>query len=213
MKVGYKQLINLYYTALMTFLVFTFANDLLQGLFKDLCIELVLYVILLFSIIVQTTFAYIHIMDIEKDNYPIFALVSDFIDIGLSVYICAVIGSTYNTTDKYVEISSYLHFSIPFLVLSVNQFCWYVFVNEFNSAAILRLLILFLGMLSVSISEGVCHTIWNLIIIIIVQSVAMMILRIINKSPNRFTIMIQPIWEKIVNNSHVKKLLSLKIHS
>ena len=211
MEIGYKQLINLYYTALMTFLVFTFGKDLLQGLFSDICKELVLYVIFLFSIIVQTTYAYKHIMDIKQDNYPILALVSDFIDIGLSVYICAAIGSTYNTTDKYVEMTSYLHLSIPFLILAVNQFCWYLFVNEFNPAAIFRLLILFVGMFAVSISEAVCHSIWNLLIIITVQSIAMMILRVINKTPDWFATMVQPIWDNIVKNPKVKKLLSQTI--
>lgn len=49
-----KKVVDIYYTALMTFLVFTFADHLLQGLIQSFCIDLFLYAIMWLSLVLQT---------------------------------------------------------------------------------------------------------------------------------------------------------------
>ena len=60
-----KKVVDIYYTALMTFLVFTFADHLLQGLIQSFCIDLFLYAIMWLSLVLQTTFAYVHIRKVD----------------------------------------------------------------------------------------------------------------------------------------------------
>lgn len=175
-NVGAKRLINLYYTALMTFLVFTVANDLLKGIFVDNHIEYTFYLIFWFALVIQTTFAYRHIMAIGENNYTVKALISDCIDIVIEIYVCAVIGSTYRA-NSYHELADYRLLSIPFIVLAVNQMYWYASVNEDNPMAIGRLILLLVGMLAVTISESICHSIWNLAVFVVVHVLAMAILR------------------------------------
>ena len=54
MKIDNKRLINKYYTALMLYLVFTFADTLLQGLIPQVdSLELWMYTLLGLSLIIQ----------------------------------------------------------------------------------------------------------------------------------------------------------------
>ncbi len=183
-NVGAKRLINLYYTALMTFLVFTFANDLLKGTFVDYHIEYALYLIFWVALVIQTTFAYRHIMAIEENNYTVKVLISDCIDIVIEIFVCAVIGSTYRE-NSYHELVDYKLLSIPFMVLAINQMYWFASVEKDNHRAIGRLIVLFVGMLAVTISESICHSIWNLVAFVIVHVLAMAILRAWDETRNK----------------------------
>ena len=199
------KLIKIYYTALMTFLVFTFADKLLQGLIHHYnSVELWSYAVLWISLVIQTTYAYIHIRKISKESYTIRALFSDGIDIGIEIFICAAISSACGGC-KYGEYS-FLLISIPFMLMAINQFYWYVVVDEFNPRAILCLSMLFAGMLLVTISEAIYHGIWNLIFIVIWHSITMAVLRIRDNAPKSFEKKVKPIWEKIKENLFVQKI-------
>ena len=195
MEVDYKKLINIFYVPLMIFLVFTFAWKLLQGLIHDGCIDLILYTIMWLFLVVQTTFAYVHIMKIRPKEYSIWAFISDCIDIGVASYVCAAIGSTYDA-NGYSELTNYIHLSAPFIVLALNQFSWYVIVKEFNVPAIFRISILFFGMLAVTISEGINHSSWNLVVVVCLI-VLLGILRAIDISPRLFTKVVTKIWKHL----------------
>ena len=120
-KIGYPGLINVYYKALMIFLVFTAANDIVKGLISGFRIELLLYLLLWISMIIQTTFAYKHITVVFK-NYKFLAFFSDCIDIGIFIYVCAAVSKTC-TVEGFKDMDTYWHISIPFLILSFNQLC------------------------------------------------------------------------------------------
>lgn len=175
-KIDNKRIIKLYYTALMTFLVFTFANDLLRKVIEDGRTEYVLYLVFWVALVIQTTFAYKHIMAIKPKKYKVLVLVSDCIDVIIEIFVCAVISSTYHS-NSYHELTDYRLLSIPFMLLAINQICWYIGVQERNRRAITRLIILFVGMLSVTILESISHSIYNLAIFVIVHALAMAILR------------------------------------
>lgn len=176
MKIDNKRIIKLYYTALMTFLVITFANGLLQKVIEySSNTEYVLYLIFWIALVIQTTYAYRHIMAIKQKRYKALILVSDCLDVLIEVFVCAVI-CTY-TSNGYHGLEDYRLLSIPFMVLAVNQICWYIGVHERNWRAIIRLIILFVGMLTVTISESICPGNWNLAIFVIVHALAMAILR------------------------------------
>ena len=176
MKIDNKKIIKLYYTALMTFLVFTFANDLLRSVIVDGSIEHVLYLIFWIALVIQTTYAYRHIMNIKRKKYTALILVSDCIDVVIEIFVCAVINTTYKQ-NGYHEWVDYRLLSIPFMVLAINQICWYIGVGEKNPRAIIRLIILFVGMLTVTIFESIDHNIYNLAIFVIVHALSMAILR------------------------------------
>lgn len=176
MKVDNKRIIKLYYAALMTFLVFTVANDLLKGIFVDYHIEYTLYLIFWIALVIQTTYAYKHIMAIKPKRYKALILVSDCIDVVIEVFVCAVISSTFRENEIH-ELADYRLLSIPFMILAVNQICWYIGVSEKNQRAITRLIILFVGMLSVTILESICHCIFNLALFVIIHALSMAILR------------------------------------
>lgn len=181
----FPELINVFYKALMIFLVFTAGNDLVKGLIGCLRVELLLYVLLWSSMVIQTTFAYKHIRDVS-DNYQLLAFLSDCLDICVFIYVCAAIGSTYhNTTNTFSDLSSYRHITIPFLILSFNQLCWYIFVKEKRkSAAVLRLILLFVIMLTTTILDETYHNVWMLATIVGGNFIIMVILRAINEAPN-----------------------------
>lgn len=160
----------------MTFLVFTFANDLLQRIIEDNRTEHILYLIFWFALVIQTTFAYRHIMDVTAKDYKVLILISDCLDVVIEIFVCAVISSTY-TSDGYHELSDYRLLSIPFMILAVNQICWYVGIHERNHNAIIRLIILFVGMLVVTIFETINHSIYNLAIFVVAHTISMAILR------------------------------------
>lgn len=195
----YQKIIHIYYTALMTYLVFTFANNLFQQVVTDHSLEIILYVILWGLLVIQTTFAYVHIMKIPSTNYTICALISDGLDIGFSVYICAVISGA------CADVSNYLRLSIPFLLIAVNQFYWYLKVKEFNPSAVFRLVLLFLGMLLITISECISHGIWNLIAIVIWDGIVMGLLRSTEWVPPIFAIMLESKWNKVKQKEFVRK--------
>lgn len=195
MEVDFRKLINVFYAPLLVFLVFTFAWKLLQGLINNFCIDLVLYTLMWLFLVIQTIFAYVHIMKITPSEYTISAFISDTIDIVIAIYVCAAIGSTYNES-VYSELANYIHLSAPFIVLALNQFSWYVIVKEFNVPAIFRISILFFGMLVVTISEGISHSFWNLVVIVGLI-VLFGILRAIDKAPCLFTIVVTKIWSYI----------------
>lgn len=186
-KIGYPEIINVFYSALLIFLMFTAANDLVKGLIRAFSVELFLYLLLWLSMVIQTTFAYRHIRDVA-DNYGFLAFFSDFVDICIFIYVCAAIGSTYNSTTKIFEdMDTYWHISIPFLILSFNQLCWYIFVKEKKkAAAILRLTLLFIVMLTTTIFDEKYHGIGMLAIIAGGNFFIMVILRAINRTPKRF---------------------------
>jgi hypothetical protein len=186
-KIGLPEIINVLYTALMVFLVFTAGNDLFKGLIGDFHIKLLLYVVLWGSMAIQTIFAYKHIRDVS-DNYKSLAFLSDCFDIGLFIYVCAAIGGTYdNITKEFTDLDTYWHISIPFLILSFNQLCWYIFVKEKKkSAAIFRLILLFIVMLTTTILDKTYHNIWMLTTIVGGNFFIMVILRAINKAPRCF---------------------------
>ena len=195
MRIGIKKIVDLYYTALMTTLVFTFADHLLQGIVQYYCKDLLLYILMWLSLVIQTTFAYVHIIKVPNKNYTTKAFLWGSVDIGVALYVCASIGSTCKS-NEYIELSSYLHLSIPFLILSCSQLIWFITVKEFNVSAIFRISILFLGMLAVTISECVNHSFWNLVAIVVLI-VLLGILRVLDTSPRFFANVVTKIWEKI----------------
>lgn len=186
-KIGYPEVINVLYTALMVFLVFTAGNDLFKGLIRDFHVKLLLYVILWGSMAIQTIFAYKHIRDVS-DNYKSLAFLSDCFDIGLFIYVCAAIGGTYdNITKEFTDLDTYWHISIPFLILSFNQLCWYIFVKEKRkSAAVLRLILLFAVMLTTTLFDPTCHTVWMLATIVGGNFLIMVVFRAIDWAPKCF---------------------------
>lgn len=186
-KIGFPDIINVLYTALIIFLVFTAATDLLKGLIIEFHIELLLYVILWISMVIQTIFAYKHIRDVS-DNYKSLAFLSDCFDICIFIYVCAVIGTTYdNITKDFSDMDTYWHISIPFLILSFNQLCWYIFVKEKRkSAAVLRLILLFILMLTTTILDETNHNVWMLATIVGGNFFIMVILRALDWAPKCF---------------------------
>lgn len=183
-KIDNKKIIKLFYTALMTFLVFTFANDLLRRVIEDSRTEYILYLVFWVALVIQTTFAYRHIMAIRPEKYKVLILVSDCIDVVIEIFVCAVITSTYNS-NNYHDMTDYRLLSIPFMLLALNQMFWYSGVNERNIRAIIRLIILFVGMLTVTVLESICHSIYNLAIFVIVHALAMAILRAFDETKHR----------------------------
>lgn len=188
-----KRIINLYYPALMVFLFFTIADSLFRGIIHSFTTKLLLCIVLWVFLTIQATFAYIRIKKINPNNYPIKALLSDCLDIMVAIYVCAAIGGIYGHEN---ELKSYLHLSLPFLVLSVNQFCWFIFVKKFDLAAIFRICILFIGMLAISISEILQHSVWNLAAVAILITL-LGILRAIDKSPRKFNDFATNLWSKV----------------
>lgn len=202
MKIGYKILVRLYYTSLMTYLVFTFADSLLRGLINSMCVELLLYTIMWLFLVLQATFAYVHIERVEEEDYTIKALISDSIDIGIAIYVCAAIGSTYSA-NTYSELTHYQHLSVPFLILAINQFSWFVIVKEFNVPAIFRISILFCGMLAVTLSETLYHSIWNLVAVVVLI-VLLGILRAVDKAPGSFKGFADKLWKYVNIEKRIK---------
>lgn len=199
-----KIIVYLYYPAFMVFLVYTFAVYLLREIFQEPSMELFLYIILWLFLTIQTTFAYIRIINVPPKQYPIQALLSDCTDIIIAVYVCVAIGGI-GKGSNYI-MNSYLHLSIPFLILSVNQFCWFVIVRNFDIPAIFRICILFVGMLAVTISEGIYHSFWNVVVIVFLI-VSLGILRAIDKAPNSFEREVTNIWQAAKKRKMVRKLL------
>lgn len=184
-KVRYSKIINIFYSALMVFLVFTAGNDLIKGLIGGFHAELLLYVLLWLTMVIQTTFAYVHIRKVSK-NYKILAFLSDCIDICIFIYVCAAIINTCKN-GAFDDMDSYRHISVPFLILSFNQLCWYIFVKEKQkAAAVIRLVLLFAVMLTTTLLEKEHHNIGMLATIIISNFMIMVILRAINWAPESF---------------------------
>ena len=183
MKIDNKRIIKLYYTALMVFLVFTFANGLLQKVIEYGSTEYVLYLIFWIALVIQTTYAYRHIMAIKQKRYKALVLVSDCLDVLIEVFVCVVI-STY-TSNGYHALRDYRLLSIPFMILAINQICWYIGIHEKNQRAIIRLILLLVGMLTVTILESIEHSIYNLAIFVIVHALSMAILRAFDETRRR----------------------------
>lgn len=181
-KVGYPEIINVLYTALMIFLVFTAGNDLFKGLIGEFHIELLLYAILWGSMVIQTIYAYKHITDVSN-NYKSLAFLSDSLDICIFIYVCAAIIKTCKPSGFY-DLDTYWYISIPFLILSFNQLCWYIFVKEKRkSAAVIRLILLFAVMLTTTILDKTYHNIWILATIVGGDFFIMVVLRAIDWAP------------------------------
>ena len=187
-----KLIVNLYYPALMIFLVYTFADRLLRGIIQNCTIELLLYLFMWIFLTIQTTYAYIRIKNVDPKDYSTMALLSDCLDILIAIYVCAAMGGMYGMNENN-ELCSYLHFSIPFLVLSVNQFSWFVMVKKFDIPAIFRISILFFGMLTISVSELINHSFWNLFAVSFLI-VLLGVLRAINKAPGKYGDTVTKIW-------------------
>lgn len=190
-----KRIVYLYYPALMIFLVFTFADTLLRGIIHNYSVELLLYTVLWLFVAIQATFAYDRIRKVKPKNYPTAALLSDCLDIVLIVYICAAISGVYGRNETN-ELNSYLHLSIPFFLVSINQFSWFVIVRNFDIPAVFRLSILFIGMLAVTISENICHDFINLVAIVSII-VLLGILRAVNWAPGPFNKLATKIWSSV----------------
>lgn len=190
-----KVIVNLYYPALMIFLVYTFADRLLRGIIQNCTIELLLYLFMWIFLTIQTTYAYIRNKNVDPKDYSTMALLSDCMDILIAIYVCAAMGGMYRINENN-ELSTYLHFSIPFLVLSVNQFSWFVMVKKFDIPAIFRISILFLGMLAISVSELISHSFWNLFAVSFLI-VLLGILRAINRAPGKFGDIVTKIWYNV----------------
>ncbi len=183
--IGFPEIINVLYSALIIFLVFTAATDLVKGIIMEFHVELLLYVILWISMVIQTLFAYKHIRDVS-DNYESLAFLSDCIDICIFIYVCASISTTCKT-NGFNDLDTYWHISIPFLILSFNQLCWYIFVKEKKkSSAVLRLILLFAVMLTTTILDKTCHDVWLLAANIGGNFLIMVILRAIDWAPKCF---------------------------
>ena len=159
----------------MTFLVITFANGLLQKVIEYGSTEYVLYLIFWIALVIQTTYAYRHIMAIKQKRYKALVLVSDCLDVLVEVFVCVVI-NTY-TSNGYHGLEDYRLLSIPFMVLAVNQICWYIGIQEKNQRAIIRPILLLVGMLMVTILESIEHSIYNLAFFVITHALSMAILR------------------------------------
>lgn len=208
-KIGLPELINVYYTALMIFLVFTAGNDIFKGIQKDFHWELIFYLFLWLSMVIQTTFAYKHIKEIPPKNYNMLAFISDSIDICIFIFVCAAIGNTYKAdSEEFKDMSTYWYISIPFLILSINQFFWYMFVREKKfAAAVLRLILLFAVMLTVTILDVWFHNSWLLLGILVGNATIMVGLRAGNKAPKSFEDKIKGCWKKVKKTAVVKWLL------
>lgn len=184
-KTGFPRLINVLYTALLVFLVFTAANDLVKGIIEKFHVGLLLYIVLWVSMVIQTIFAYKHIREVSY-NYKSLAFISDCVDICIFLYVCAAIGSTC-TDSGFYDLDTYRHISIPFLILSFNQLCWYIFVKEKRkSAAVLRLILLFAVMLTTTLFDPTCHTVWMLATIVGGNFLIMVVFRAIDWAPKCF---------------------------
>lgn len=206
--IGFPELIDLYYTALMTFLVFTAANNLIRGVLDVFHWRLILYMLLWLSMVIQTTFAYKHIKEIRPKNYNVYAFISDSIDICIFIFVCAAIGGTYNSAKgEFIDMTNYRRISIPFLILSVNQFCWYVVVQERNMKAVFRLVLLFIVMLTATILDVWFHYTWLLAGIVFGNIVIMVGLRIWNKAPISFENRLNDWWTELKKTSTIKRLL------
>lgn len=199
-----KLIIYLYYPALMLFLVYTFAVCLLRDMFQNPSVELALYIILWLFLTIQTTFAYIRIKNVPHKQYPIYALLSDCTDIVIAIYVCAAIGGIGHGSNHIMN--SYLQLSIPFLILSVNQFCWFVIVRNFDIPAMFRICILFVGMFVVTVFEWIDHSFWNLVLIVFLI-VNLGVLRAINKAPESFERTTTNIWARVKNMETVRRIL------
>lgn len=206
-----KKLIDLYYSALMLFLVFTFADHLLQGLIQCPCIDLILYTLMWLFLVLQTTLAYLHISKIKAKEYTLLTFILDTFDIGVAVYVCAAIGCTYGY-NGYNELPNYCHLSAPFIVLSITQLMWFIVVNEYNVSAIFRISLLFIGMLAITISECVNHNFWNLVAIVSLI-ILLGILRCIKWRPKFFDLIAEKIW-KVASKAEkaIEELLSSLKH-
>lgn len=147
------------------------------------------------SMVIQTTFAYKHIKDVSE-NYGSLAFLSDCLDICIFIYVCAAISKTC-TTAGFCDLDTYRHISIPFLILSFNQLCWYIFVKEKRkSAAVLRLILLFAVMLTTTLFDPTCHTVWMLATIVGGNFLIMVVFRAIDWAPRCFRIQIDILSKK-----------------
>lgn len=201
--IGFPELINVFYKALLIFLVFTAANDLVKAIIGDFHVELLLYIVLWVSMVTQTTFAYKHIREVSN-NYKFLAFISDCLDICIFIYVCAAIGGTCADCG-FVDLESYRHISIPFLILSFNQLCWYIFVKEKRkSAAVLRLILLFAVMLTSTLLDPTCHNIWILVTIVGGNFLIMVVLRAIDWAPRCFRNQIDILSNKAKHKSYTK---------
>ena len=195
-----KKIIKLYYPAMMVFFVFTFANDILKSITQSLSLENILFAILWAFTAIHITAAYFRIISLSIKEYSIKAFVSDCVDIACIVYLCSYIGALCSLPGNH----SYLNISAILVIVSVNQFIWFVFMRNFDVPAILRILILFIGMIVISFFEIWCHSIWNLLAVVILIAI-LALLRIINKAPDIFYKLATYAWTKVKDFHIIRK--------
>lgn len=183
-----KRIISFFYPSMMMLFVFTLADNLLKKLVFDFSIETLLFVILWFFTAIQISLARIRGVKWNHREYPISALLMDLVDVLCAVYLCSMLGGY-----KETPLSSYLHITGPYIGVAIAQFFWFVFMRSFDIPAMMRLLILFVGMVAISISELLCHSIWNLVAAIILITI-LAVLRIWNKAPSNLQDKIQSAW-------------------
>jgi len=186
-----KRIINVYFPALMIFFVFTFADNLLKKLVLNPSAENLLFIIVWFFMAVQITLAYSRGIKLENRKYPNGALITDSVDILCALYLCSIMSCYDEITSQ-----SYLHLSVPYIMIAIAQFFWFVSMRIFDIPAVVRLFILFVGMVAISVSEMICHRIWNLLAIVVLIAV-LGILRVMDKVPNKLKEIIIKIWNKI----------------
>lgn len=191
------RIFDLYYPALMTFIVFTIAENLMQNVLANCSLENVLLIVLCVFIAIHLTGSYLRIDDWSQDWYPISALISDCLDIMIAIYICSAIVRYSRSADDI----SYLHLSIPLLIVSINQFWWFVFMRKFDKPALLRISVLFIGMVCVTCVEVYEHSVCNLVTIVVVIAI-LACLMIWDKSPKWF--------DKLA--IHLRKTISGRFH-
>lgn len=194
----YPKLIKVYYEALMIYLVFSFAQNLLSEMLGSFHVDNLLYVILWLTLFIQTTYAYVHIREIKPEKYSKGAFISDCIDVLAELYFCVAIMCIYRE-----NIYDYRHLSIPFVVIELNQFVWFVIVREFNASAVFRICLLLLGMLGVTISESIYPNNEVNLYIIVGLMVLITILRAVNKVPACVNDVITRSWYRV--KPHVNK--------
>ena len=186
-----KRIINVYFPALMVFFVFRFADNLLKNLVLNPSAENLLFIIVWFFTAVQITLAYSRSVRLEDRKYPIVALITDSIDILCAIYLCSIMSCF-----KEITPQSYLHLSVPYIMIAIAQFFWFVSMRIFDIPALVRLFILFVGMVLISMSEMICHSIWNLLAIVVLIAV-LGILRVVDNVPNKLREVIITIWNNI----------------
>lgn len=191
---------QLYYPALITFIVLTDLGDLLKNTLKKPSLENILLVLLCICISIYLTGSWLRVVD--RKEYPFEALLLDFLNILCVIYICSV-SVQYSRTGAEI---SYLHLSIPFLIVSVSRFFWFVFMHKIDKPALLRICILFVSMLSVSCIELFTHSQYSLVAIVFIIAL-LAVFMLWGWSPREFNDWVEYLWIKCLRVEWLRKII------